>query len=136
MPHRHRQHTYNPVTLVPPLSPSWVALLYQGKDRFQQVEYLQEQAEVCQEQANQLELAARAQVELADREVREALHQQAWEDYLQAAQEAEVLWAVEKGLAHLELWDQEAPLEANRNHCQGKTRHQDKQVRFLLPMGH
>ena len=67
------------------------------------------QAEACQERAKHLEQAAKEQEGLVDREVREALRQQAQEGNLWAAQEAEALWVVEEGLAHLGLQDQQAP---------------------------
>ena len=103
-----------------------------GKDRFQQVEQILEQAKECQERAKRLEQVAKEQGELADREIQEALSQQAWEDNHQAEVEAAALQAAEEGLARLGL--QEAPLQARCNRLD-KTRHQDRQVRFLLPTG-
>ena len=107
-------------------------LLRRGRDRFQRVVHIWEQARECRERANRLERAAKEQEELADREIREALNQQAWEDSRRAEEEAAALRAVEEGLAHLGL--QEAPRQA-RHSRQHKTRHQDKRVRFLLPTG-
>ena len=132
MPRKQRQHTYNPVTLVPPPLQSWEVLLRQGRDRFQRVVYIREQARECRERANRLERAAKEQEELADKEIREALSQQAWEDSCRAEEEAAALRAVEEGLAHLGL--QEAPQQA-RHSRQHKTRHRDRRVRFLLQMG-
>ena len=132
MPRKQQQHTYSLATPAPPPLQSWGVLLQQGRDRFQWVERIREQAKECREQAKRLERAAREQEELADREVREALSQQAWEDRRRVEGEAAALRAVEEGLAHLEL--QEAPWRARHNR-QHKTRHRDRRVRFLLPTG-